>query len=68
MLLFRDEEHVKRSAKPGGATMSPDQMWKLADIWYHDRDDPNWRRKTPEEAEQVFASIGLSGDFWRLRT
>jgi len=62
MLLFRDEGHVKNR----GAFMSTDQAWRLADAWYHDRADPEWRRKTPAEAEAVFTSIGLTGDFWRL--
>jgi hypothetical protein len=47
--------------------MTPAQAWRLADAWYHDRDDPSWRRKNVEEAEGVFAAIGLGGDFWRLR-
>lgn len=66
MLLFRDEEHVARSGQNRGAFMTPEQAWRLADAWYRDRADPGWRRKTPAEAEAVFASIGLTGDFWRL--
>jgi hypothetical protein len=42
-------------------------MWQLAHAWYHDRFDPAWRRRTVEEAEQLFTELGLSGDFWRLR-
>lgn len=34
---------------------------------YQDRADPSWRRRTAEEAEAIFAEIGLVGDFWRLR-
>lgn len=67
MLLFRDEEHIDRSANTRGATMTPEQLWRLADVWYRDRDDPSWRRRTADEAEAVFAKIGLTGDFWRLR-
>ena len=62
MLLFRSEEHVTRP----GAFMTPEQMWRLADVWYHDRDDPSWRRRSADEAEDVFAQIGLGGEFWRL--
>ena len=64
MQLFRAEEHVKGS---GGGTMTPEQMWQLANIWYHDRADAAWQRKTADEAEAIFAHIGLIGDFWRLR-
>ena len=67
MLLFRDEEHIRRSGRHGGESMTAEQIWRLADLWYRDRADPGWRRKTAEEAEAVFASIGLTGEFWRLR-
>jgi len=66
MQLFRAEEHIERSASPRGASMTPEQMWRLADAWYQDRADPDWRRKTAAEAEAVFSGIGLRGDFWRL--
>lgn len=46
--------------------MTPEQMWRLADTWYHDRDHPEWRRRSADEAEQVFADIGLTGEFWKL--
>jgi hypothetical protein len=58
MLLFRAEEHVERSGKVRGASMTPEQMLQLADNWYHDRADPGWRRKTVDEAEAVFAESG----------
>ena len=66
MLLFRGEEHVERSGVERGASLTAGQMWHVADAWYHDRADPGWRRKTPLEAEAVFASAGLTGEFWRL--
>jgi hypothetical protein len=66
MLLFRSEEHVERSGKPAGAFMSTDQIWGLADTWYHDRDDPKWRRRNLEESQKVFEDLGLTGDFWNL--
>jgi hypothetical protein len=42
-------------------------MWRLASEWYKDRLSPDWRRKNVEEAEAVFAEIGLTGPFWQLR-
>ena len=72
MLLFRSEEHLERWLAEReierGATMTLDQQWRLAQIWYSDRLDPDWRRRTPEEAQQVFAEIGLTGPFWQLPT
>ena len=66
MLLFSSEEHVERAGVARGAFMTPEQIWRLADTWYHDRDDPNWRRRSADEAEQVFTEIGLTGEFWKL--
>ena len=66
MLIFRGEEHVERAGQQPGAFFTPQQAWQLADAWYRDRADPSWRRKTADEAEAVFASVGLTGDFWRL--
>ena len=71
MLAFRSEEHVDRWCRvrsiPRGESFSLEQAWKLGRAWYADRLSPDWRRATPEEAENVFAAIGLSGEFWRLR-
>jgi hypothetical protein len=71
MLAFRSEEHVKRWSEQRrvaiGAVFTPEQMWKLAHVWYADRLSRDWRRRTPAEAEALFAEIGLAGDFWRLR-
>jgi hypothetical protein len=71
MLLFRSEEHVRRwYQKQGmtmGVTLTLEQQWELARLWYADRMSPEWRRRTPEEAEAAFAGVGLTGDFWRLQ-
>jgi hypothetical protein len=70
MLLFRSEEHLERwLAERGsqrGATMTPEQQWELAMAWYSDKLSPDYRRKTPQEAEATFERIGLTGPFWRL--
>ncbi|MDL2718748.1 MAG: organomercurial lyase [Acidobacteriota bacterium] len=71
MLLFRGEEHIGRwcSARdlPRGATLSPEQAWRLARGWYEDKLKPEWRRHTLEEAEALIAQTGLKGPFWNLR-
>lgn len=71
MLLFRDEEHIDRWCRqwqlPRGATLTLETGWRLAQAWHGpDRRDPRWRRRTVEETEALFASLGLVGDFWRL--
>ena len=72
MLLFRSAEHIDRWCEswrlPRGGTMTLDTGWKLARAWYGpDRRDASWRRRSVEEAESLFAELGLTGDFWRLR-
>ena len=70
MLLFRSEEHVDRWCRDGGHAKSGlltlEQLWGLASTWYRDRLALEWRRRTADEAEEVFASLGLTGEFWRL--
>ena len=70
MLAFRSEAHVDRwcTARrlPRGAVFTLDQAWRLAKAWYADRLSPDWRRRTPAEAEAVFGSVGLRGSFWKL--
>ena len=71
MLLFRSEEHVeawlRRRDLPRGGTMTVAQQWQLADAWYSNRLDPSWARRSPEDAQQVFESCGLTGEFWKLQ-
>jgi hypothetical protein len=70
MLLFRSEEHVEGWVRAGhgpkGALLTLDQLWGLSSAWYANRMDPDWRRRTPEEAKALFDSLGLTGEFWRL--
>jgi len=72
MLYFRSEEDIDGWCKTWrlerGAVLPIQLGWKLAKAWYdEDRRDPSWRRRTPEEAQSVFTSLGLTSDFWRLR-
>ena len=70
MLAFRSEAHVDRWCESRrverGASFALEQAWGLGRLWYADKLSPDWRRATPAEAEAVFASVGLTGDFWRL--
>ena len=70
MLIFRSEEHIEKWSKdwrlPLGAVLSLEQAWKLADAWYRDRLSPDWRRRTVDEAHELFRSLGLTSEFWRL--
>ena len=45
---------------------SLDALWRLAQLWFHDRLSPLWRLATMDEAHAVFEQAGLTGKFWRL--
>jgi len=70
MLIFRSEEHIDRWCKmwrlPRGATLIVEQTWSLADVWYRDRMDAGWRRRTVDETHEVFRPLGLTSAFWRF--
>jgi len=70
MLLFRSEEHVDRwQAMRGlarGVVFTPEQLWAVSKPWYGRRLARDWRRFTPNEAQAVFESAGLTGPFWRF--
>ena len=70
MRLFRSEEHVARWSEetgiPVGDVFSLDSLWRLAQLWFADRLSPDWRRRTVDEANALFANAGLEGAFWRL--
>jgi len=52
---------------PDATMLSLETGWKLARAWYSRKLESDWRRHTLDEAEALFADLGLSGDFWRLR-
>jgi hypothetical protein len=69
-LLFRSEEHVDRWCKqwhqPRGAIISLEQQWRLAQAWYEDRLTFDWRRKTREEVDALWNTLGFTSSFWSL--
>ena len=71
MLLFRSEEHVarwrERARPPASTVLSLEQGARLAHAWYGNKLAPDWRRHTVEEAEALFAELGLDPELWRLR-
>jgi len=68
MLVFRSEAHVDRwlAGREGGATIPITELAKLAQAWWGDRLDPDWRPHTREENQAILDRLGLTGEFWRL--
>lgn len=46
--------------------MTVQQQWELAKRWFAGRADPDWIKRTPQQVQEVFESVGLIGDFWRF--
>lgn len=71
MLLFRSEEHlatwVERTHPPASTILSLEQLAGLAHAWYVNKLAPDWKRHSAEEAEALFARLGLDPEFWRPR-
>jgi len=68
MLFFRSEERVREWCSSTGYPLRPvvriDQLWELAREWYSTRLQQDSRRPQPAEMRQIFARLGLAGDFW----
>ena len=71
MQLFRSEEDIDEwSAHTRiavGSRFPPQQLWALAQRWYDDRFDVDWRRRTLGERQAILNDVGLVGAFWHLR-
>jgi hypothetical protein len=68
MLLFRSEDHVTRwlAGRPRGATIPVTKLAELAEGWWGDRVDPDWRPHSREENQAILDRLGLTGPFWNL--
>ena len=68
MNLFRSEEHVVRwlGNREPGATIPVSTLCRLAQAWWSDRLDPDWRPHTREQNQAILDRLGLVGDFWQL--
>jgi hypothetical protein len=71
MLVFKSEGQINdwcnRHKVLKGQVLTLDKVWELSKIWYGNYLDDSWTRKTPEYAESLFKSVGLTGDFWKLK-
>jgi hypothetical protein len=68
MLVFRSEDHLSRwlAGRQPGATITVTKLAELAEAWWADRLDPDWRPHTREQNQAILDRLGLTGEFWRL--
>jgi hypothetical protein len=68
MLLFRSEGHVTSwlAGREPGTTIPVTRLAELAEAWWGDRLDPDWRPHTREQNQAILERLGLTGPFWNL--
>jgi hypothetical protein len=68
MLFFRSEARVIEWCRDRQSPVRPlvtiDQLWGLALAWYATRLKPESRRPRAGEMVEIFAGLGLTGEFW----
>lgn len=70
ILFFSSESQIDewaaRHGRPKGAILKMPAALQLAQRWFGDYARPDWRRKTPEQAEAIFRELGLDRRFWNI--
>ena len=70
MLLFRSEEDVAawcaQTGTARGEIVPFEVIWRLAQAWYGNRMQADYRGRTSAEAEAVLAGVGLASAFWKF--
>ena len=70
LLPFKTEQQIDawstRHGLPRGEAVPILRAAALARAWYGRHADPEYRKWTPQEAQKIFADVGLTGDFWEL--
>jgi hypothetical protein len=51
---------------PEGEAVPLGQVARLARAWYGTHAEPDWRKWTVAEAEEIFRTVGLTSEFWQL--
>jgi hypothetical protein len=72
MVFLRSEEHLERwltaNGWEPGASLTAPKLNELARLWWWARLDPGWRLRTAKESQALLDSVGLTGEFWQLRS
>jgi len=70
ILFFSSEARIEswraRHGHPPGSALLIDVAIRLAELWFGDYASPDWVRKTPERANEIFSELGLDKSFWKL--
>ena len=56
----------ERHRQPRGQAVPLTQVAQLARAWYGKHADPDWKKWSIAEAQEIFAGAGLVSGFWDL--
>jgi hypothetical protein len=69
-LVFADRHEITPWCERHGVAMGEvvplERVAALAEVWYGGHLSPQWTKATAQEAAAKFASVGLTGEHWRL--
>jgi hypothetical protein len=70
ILFFSSEARIDswslRHGHPHGSALPIDLALRLAELWFGDYASPDWVRKTPTRATEIFDELDLDKSFWKL--
>lgn len=68
--IFKTESEIddwcKQHNMPKGEVLPIAKVWELAQIWYGNYLDKDFKLKTKDIAQGMFQQVGLTSDFWSL--
>lgn len=72
MLIFRNKAQVREWSRKHniskGDIQPIEKIWHFSKKWYGNHLNPDWKKWTVAEAQQMFKAFGLDHDVWRLET
>ncbi len=70
IVFFTSEAHrdswCLRHGHPRGSVLPINVAMRLAELWFGDYASPDWVRKTPARATEIFDELDLDRSFWKL--
>ena len=70
MLIFETETDINlwcdRHQIPKGDVQPITKIWEFAKVWYGNHLNPNWKKWTTQQAQEIFDKFGLTGHIWKI--
>ncbi|MCF2875787.1 MULTISPECIES: alkylmercury lyase family protein [unclassified Tenacibaculum] len=70
MLVFKNEKQIDHWVKqhniPKGDIQPITKIWEFSKVWYGNHLNPDWKKWTMKEAQELFTEFNLTGKIWSL--